>query len=327
MLITLVIVLVAVLALIIGAVVALLVPSGGGGKEPLSSPPVHFDETAVNMTNGYINVIECGADPTDNKDDSTAFRTAAASGKGIFIPAGEYHLSTMVELNGQDVVGEGMALTTIICDSAETMFRLSGTSRLSEVTLTYKSGEAARGEKTAVRLVGGSGSRSPMVANVTFRQVGTAVVVESGTTNGIRLEDLTVESFGYAAVVFDGAGHHGANLRSLYIKNSLPSATYAVEMKGDEGTLIEQVTLENCKLQQGVYFDGSVGFYVKTAQFLGTEATAMLGGRRAAGKIGSVFCYDATGETTGFTDVLGGSIIPEYTTEPELGRIVIGIQQ
>ncbi len=308
----------AALILLICVVAVMLNTKPGGGDTPSGSPGSSVPSISAgeySAADGCVSVADFGAVPSDGKDDTEAFRRAAASGLGIYIPAGEYRLSGTVELNGQDVVGEGMAVTSIRATAGEALFRLSGNCRLTECRLSYEAGGAAgRGEKTAVRLAAGEGGGlSPSIKNVRFEGVGTAVFVESGVTNGVRLEDLIVESFGYAGVVFDGAGHRGAILRGIALGPSLDGAVCGVELQGDEGTLLEQVTLAGSRVEQGVRFDGSLGFSVKTVQFLEVRAQTLLGGDKAAGRIGSVFLRDTEGELLGFTNPRGGAIQPEYT--------------
>lgn len=307
----------AVLLLIVCGVVALLLMkenrSGGASSLPSGDSSDVSNTPAVNLMFGYINVVDCGASPSDGKDDTEAFRQAASFGQGLYVPAGEYHLSGTVELNGQDIVGEGLALTSIQGTSDETLFRLIGNCRLVEMSLSYTNGTAERGEKTATRIAPGEGGGlSPSVKNVQFDQIGTAVFVENGVTNGVRLEDLTISNFGYAGVVFDGSGHRGAILRSVFVEKSLSGASYGVELKGDEGTLLEQVTLSGCQVKQGIRFDGSAGFSVKTVQFLDVQSDALMGGDKAAGRIGSVFVRNLDSDILGFTNSRGGEIKPEY---------------
>lgn len=303
--------------LIICGVAAVLLTrenNGGGSSLPSGDSSGGSNTPVVNRTAGYINVVDCGASPSDGKDDTEAFRQAASFGQGLYVPAGEYHLSGTVELNGQDVVGEGMEITSIQGVSDETLFRLVGNCRLVEMSLSYTDGTAGQGEKTAVRIASGKGGElSPSVKNVQFDQIGTAVFVESGVTNGVRLEDLTISNFGYAGVVFDGSGHRGAILRSVFAEKALNGACYGVALQGDEGTLLEQVTLSGCQVKQGVRFDGSAGFSVKTVQFLDVQSDALMGGDKAAGRIGSVFIRASEGDMLDFTNSLGGEINPEYT--------------
>lgn len=58
-----------------------------------------------------INVLDFGADPTGNKDNTTVFNTALAKGKKVFIPEGEYRLDGMVTIKGPLHIEAG---TTII---------------------------------------------------------------------------------------------------------------------------------------------------------------------------------------------------------------------
>lgn len=268
----------------------------------------------IRPQDGYVSVIDFGAVPSDNGDDTEAFRRAAKSGYGIFVPAGEYRLSGTIELNGQDLVGEAQTVAIIRGTSDQTLFRLKGNCKLANVTVGYANGTAGRGAKTAVRIApDDSYALSPAVMNVKFTQVGTAVFVEKGKTNGVRLEDVAVDNFGYAGVVFDGSGSRNAILRSVYITKSLSGAAYGVELQGDEGTLLEQVTVESSSLKQALRFDGSVAFSIKTAQFVSVKADAMVGGNKCGGRVGSLYLQSCTGKTTAFTSPVGGAIDPEYT--------------
>ena len=104
------------------------------------------------------------------------------------------------------------------------------------MSLSYTDGTAGRGEKTAVRIASGEGGAlSPSVKNVQFDQIGTAVFVESGITNGVRLEDLTIRHFGYAGVVFDGSGHRGAILRSVFAERRWTGSATAWRCRGTRG--------------------------------------------------------------------------------------------
>lgn len=286
--------------------------TGGGGAQTPDTDSTFVP--VIRPQDGYVSVINFGAIPSDNGDDTKAFRLAAESGYGIFVPAGEYRLSGTVELNGQDIVGEAQTVTVIRGTSDQTLFKLKGNCKLADLTVGYADGTAGRGKKTAVRIV--SDNRyglSPSVKNVKFTQVGTAVFVEKGKTNGIRLEDVSVDSFGYAGIVFDGSGSRNAILRGVYLTKALSGAAYGLELQRDEGTLLEQITVESSSLKQAIRFDGSLAFSIKTAQCIAVKAEAMVGGNKCGGRVGSLYLQSCTGKATAFTSPVGGSIEPEYT--------------
>lgn len=286
--------------------------AGGGGAQTPDTDSTFVP--VIRPQDGYVSVINFGAIPSDNGDDTKAFRLAAESGYGIFVPAGEYRLSGTVELNGQDIVGEAQTVTVIRGTSDQTLFKLKGNCKLADLTVGYADGTAGRGKKTAVRIVPDNRyGLSPSVKNVKFTQVGTAVFVEKGKTNGIRLEDVSVDSFGYAGIVFDGSGSRNAILRGVYLTKSLSGAAYGLELQGDEGTLLEQITVESSSLKQAIRFDGSLAFSIKTAQCIAVKAEAMVGGNKCGGRVGSLYLQSCTGKATAFTNPVGGSIEPEYT--------------
>ena len=64
---------------------------------------------------GYVSVTSYGATVNDSTDDTAAFKSAvtAAAGKGLWIPAGTFVVSSVITMAGIDVRGAGMWRTTV----------------------------------------------------------------------------------------------------------------------------------------------------------------------------------------------------------------------
>lgn len=63
------------------------------------------------------NVLDYGADPTGVADSAAAFIAANADGRSIYVPAGNFKLSSAVTLT-QSIVGEGRASRILLADPA-----------------------------------------------------------------------------------------------------------------------------------------------------------------------------------------------------------------
>lgn len=67
--------------------------------------------TAVKLNNGVVNVLAYGADPTGVADSTAAFTTALATLKHVFVPDGNYLISSTLSMNkGQAMYGNGSYL-------------------------------------------------------------------------------------------------------------------------------------------------------------------------------------------------------------------------
>lgn len=72
-------------------------------------------DAAYAQPSGYVSVTSYGATANDSTDDTAAFTSAiaAAAGKGLWIPAGSFILSSRVNVAGIDVRGAGIWRTTV----------------------------------------------------------------------------------------------------------------------------------------------------------------------------------------------------------------------
>jgi hypothetical protein len=72
-------------------------------------------DAAYAQPSGYVSVTSYGATANDSTDDTAAFNSAvaAAAGKGLWIPAGSFVLSSRVNVAGIDVRGAGIWRTTV----------------------------------------------------------------------------------------------------------------------------------------------------------------------------------------------------------------------
>jgi hypothetical protein len=72
-------------------------------------------DAAYAQPSGYVSVTSYGATANDSTDDTAAFNSAiaAAAGKGLWIPAGTFILSSRVNVAGMDVRGAGLWRTTV----------------------------------------------------------------------------------------------------------------------------------------------------------------------------------------------------------------------
>ena len=72
-------------------------------------------DAAYAQPSGYVSVTSHGATANDSSDDTAAFNAAvsAAAGRGLWIPAGSFILSSLVDVAGIDVRGAGIWRTVV----------------------------------------------------------------------------------------------------------------------------------------------------------------------------------------------------------------------
>ena len=110
--------------------------------------------TVQSRLQDYVSVKDFGAvsdgvDPTTGTDNAAAFQAAANTGKTVFIPKGNYRVSTVTfSTPGQRVVGEGMGQTFIFPMTGNSCFIVA--SDKIEISDLEFSGKTGTGQASAV---------------------------------------------------------------------------------------------------------------------------------------------------------------------------------
>lgn len=103
---------------------------------------VDFEQVggAIAKPDGFLAITDYGAVANDNQDDYSAIvnciSAAKSQGKGVYIPAGTFHLNTKQVINVSDVTikGAGMWYSTLY--GAGAAFKISGSCQFSDFAMT-----------------------------------------------------------------------------------------------------------------------------------------------------------------------------------------------
>ena len=226
---------------------------------------------------GFVSLMSYGAKGDGVTDDTMAFKWAVQSGKGVFVPAGEFLISETISMDSRVVVGagEGKRIITFTGEDPRKPIILAGSyTSLRDLTIRFAdglvTGEEQLGDRTAI-LTGASWGmqRGASLRRVTLENVGTgvysanekdAIVKESGAHEGgafsVTFEDLTIRDFSYRGFCFTGDVRTGNVFRNLYFTSRF-DADSAVYLHGEESeTVLDGLIVENVRAARPVYMFG-----------------------------------------------------------------------
>ena len=234
-------------------------------------------KTAEYCPAGFVSVLAFGAKGDGATDDTQAFRWAAQSGNGIFVPAGDFRISDSVVLDSRVMIGAGedKSVITFTGEDARKPIVMAGSyASLRDLTLRFAeglvTGEEQEGDRTAI-LTGAKWGlqRGASLRRVTLENVGTGVFAAEGTDalvaeNGISeagafsvtFEDVTVRDFSWRGFYFSGKTRTGNVFRNLYFTSRF-DADSALYFTGEESeSVVEGILLENVRAACPIYMYG-----------------------------------------------------------------------
>lgn len=227
---------------------------------------------------GYTSVLNYGAKPDDNTDDTDAFEAAIKKNIAVYVPAGKYIVSRPLPFNDQNFFGDGENATVIVSrlsDKTKPIVYLGGSSALYDMSLEYSaellSGKEQKGERVAV-MCGAAVGFGPggAVRDVTFKNVGTAVYSDASDGFGAQssaFERIGIDNFTYCGFDFNCDAGYGNYFSQITAKNSGGVGVFT--FTGSGGTdILENITVNNCNLQYAIgsteLAGATVGSYVVT---------------------------------------------------------------
>ncbi|MFC3799479.1 right-handed parallel beta-helix repeat-containing protein [Cohnella sp. GCM10012308] len=203
--------------------------------------------TAASADAYALSVTSCGAVANDGKDDYGAFAAcldkAKVQGKYVSVPAGEYHLSKILTLNGVKLIGAGMTKTTLVStDPQNGSIDLKGNNaKLSGIKHIYQT-TVARGdgsnEKNSITV---RGATNFTIDGVYVYKSSTAGILVQGAAKGGTITNSTVDSTGADGIhITDGSSD------ILIEKNTVKATgddTIAVVSYAQDGPAVHDVTI------------------------------------------------------------------------------------
>jgi hypothetical protein len=166
---------------------------------------------------GYVNVTAHGAVANDAGDDTNAFRAAiaAAQGGGVWIPAGRFVISGLLNLGGIDVRGAGMWHTVLQGVNRRGGFFVNGSNtQLGDFTfdgdVTTRDPDSAPNSDAAIE--GHFGTNS-LIRNVATNHAKVGLWVKKGTQSlyvtGMRIRNTMADGVNINNTPTDGIGASG----------------------------------------------------------------------------------------------------------------------
>lgn len=226
---------------------------------------------------GFVSVMAFGAKGDGVTDDTMAFKWAVQSGKGIFVPAGEFRISETLSMDSCVMAGagEGESIITFTGENPKKPIIAAGSyTSLRDLTIRFAdglvTGEEQLGDRTAILTGANWGlQRGASLRRVTLENVGTgvysaedkdAIVKEAGAHEGgafsVTFEDLTVKDFSYRGFCFTCSVRTGNVFRNLYFTSRF-DADGAVYLHGEESeTVLDGLIVENVRAARPVYMFG-----------------------------------------------------------------------
>lgn len=265
---------------------------------------------------GFISVMVFGAKGDGKTDDTEAFKMAAQSSKGIFVPAGEFLISDSIKFDSKVMMGAGVGKSIITftgTNKRKPIICAGSYSSLRDLTLQFAdglvTGSEKQGDRTAI-LTGGNWAfqRGASLRRVELRNVGTGIFAPTGddkihTDNpavkeagpfSATFEDVTVRDFSFRGMDFVTPVRTGNVFRNLYFTSKY-RANSAVYFDHEESEcVIDGIVVEGVTAKQPVYF-----------------------GNLRAMKLGSLALYDV--ETT----VVGNGLVTFSGTNGSIDSLVV----
>lgn len=239
------------------------------------------DLTNAEKIAGYASVLDYGAKPDDNTDDTDAFEAAIKKNIAVYVPAGKYIVSRPLPFNDQNFFGDGVAATVIVSimtDKTKPIVYLGGSSTLSDMQLEYSEELIDGTEEKAERIAAYCGAAVGFgpgggIRDATFRNVGTAVYSDAadgyGTSN-CNFERINLEDFTYCGFDFNCDAGYGSLFSQITASNS--NAVGVFKFEGSGGTdLLQNITVKNCTLEYAVGYTELAGITVDTPVCSGSK--------------------------------------------------------
>ena len=265
-------------------------------------PTVIADETAKSLDSGYANVADFGAEGVDSKDDTEAFEAALATGKSLYIPAGNYYVSKTIKLTNRIVKGAGPNSTTIfgtITDKTAPIIIMEGVSSLCDLKVSFKDIKdcetANEGEKVGIQL--GSKEKGLMPGSVlhslVIAQVGTAIYnPKYAACDGIRIENVDISPF-YRGVDMQGENRKSNSYSNIYPNNHNVEKAIEIDcgfaLEGSSyGETLHQINVEhNAYSFAALSLKNAKNFNFSSLHFEGTNLTKA--------DSGTIYCENSSG--------------------------------
>lgn len=271
---------------ILGCILSVTLLKGGNSDKTVST--LGYGELAdpKELSNeekfaGYASVLDYGAKPDDNVDDTSAFEAAIKKNIAVYAPAGKYNVSRPLPFNDQNFFGDGENATVIVSnmtDKTKPIIYIGGSSNIYDMSIEYTAevvdGKEKKGERVAV-MCGAAVGMGPGggIKDVTFRNVGTAVYSDAldgyGSQNS-AFERIKIENFAFSGFDFNCKAGYGNYFSQIIAKNSKGAGVFT--FTGSGGTdVLENITVENCKLEYAIGYTELAGVTVSNPIYLESE--------------------------------------------------------
>ncbi|NGZ78192.1 glycosyl hydrolase family 28-related protein [Saccharibacillus alkalitolerans] len=188
--------------------------SAGSTSPKAASTAPKAESSANAKQSAFISVLDYGAKANDSKDDYAAFvaaiDAAKATGKTVYVPAGNYMLSDILTIDGVKVKGAGKLLTTLTSTNPKRgSIDLKGSGvELSSLKHAYSTtvprGDGAN-EKNSITV---RGAKNFKIQDVYISKSSTAgIMVTYGSTNG-TVSGNTLDSTGADGIHVTGGSSY-----------------------------------------------------------------------------------------------------------------------
>ncbi len=188
-------------------------------------PYIAADEQPDKVDSGFAVVTDFGANGTDGNDDYAAFEAALATGKNLYVPAGNYYVSKTIRITDRIMRGSdpgGTAIFGKMESKTDPIILVEGTSSLYDMRIEYPTKAecegAKMGEKVGVQLGSKEKGLQPgsIIRSLFLYNVGTALYnPKDAACNGVTIENMQIYPL-FRGVDMQGENRMGNSYTNFY---------------------------------------------------------------------------------------------------------------
>lgn len=235
------------------------------------------EETEEVVDNGFVNILDFGANGADKKDDSQAFEAALATGKNIYVPRGNYYVAKTICLSDRILRGSSAGKTRILgimTDVKAPIILMEGCSSLADVVIGYPTKSECRGAKAGEKVNVQVGSaEKPLTEGSTLRGL---FLTNAGTNiyspadagcNGVLFDNMEVQHYTYRGIDMQSENRLMNSFSNCYI-TSLDSTVReeitdcGLALGGTSlGETFHQINVEHDEYMNAISIENAKGFH------------------------------------------------------------------
>ncbi len=228
------------------------------------------------VDNGFVNVMDFGANGADKKDDSAAFEAALATGKNIYVPRGNFYVAKTIRLTDRILRGSAAGKTKILgimTDVKAPVILMEGCSSISDLEAGYPTKSECRGVKAGEKVIIQAGSaEKPLTEGSTLRGLylnngGTNIYSPADAgCNGVLFDNMEISAFTFRAIDMQSENRLMNSFSNCYVTSYLQTdkeelTDCGIALEGSSfGETLHQMNVEHDEYMNSISIKNAKGF-------------------------------------------------------------------